>query len=878
MNGCCLSKMSVCGLVVGVCLTTGAAAYAQVVPDTSLGATPSTVSSFPRARRVLVGGGAERGTTLFHSFRDFNVAPNGSVYFINPASIEQIFTRVTGDAPSNLLGTLGILGDADMFFINPNGIVFGPQSRLDMGGSFVASTAESVVFGDGFSFGATTLDTPPLLTVTVPTGLQFGQQPGPISYQTTRNFTNAGLRVEPGKTLALLGGELTFQGASLEATRGRIELGSVAEAGNVAILPKDRGWTFDYGDIQRFDDVTASRTTIATTTEENNRLITSDDQDGDIVIQAADIWLDSSTLVQAGTFTDVPSGDITVNAQRLIMEEGSVLATRAMTNSPENIQGHAGDIVINASDSVVLRGAFDFGGSVLPTSIDSTVRGERVNPQTGVARGIVFGDGGNILINTQQLFLTEGGQIKATSRTAGDAGDVTINAAALVEISGLFQGESRIARSGISGAVTRSGAGGNLVVNTTELRILDGGGLTVEVFGSGDGGSIAVAADVVSLIGTTTPPGKPTFLSAIFARTDAEGDAGRIGIDTRLLELRGGGQISTSARAGSSGSSNLIRVDAAETILVEGGVSAQTGFLPSGLLSNTLGTGGAGLLQLTADELRVENRGRISASTLNPNAQSSGGLDFTVNRLFLENGAEIVVGTFAEAGSGADVVVSDFEVMLLRNGSVITAEAFNSANGGNVRLESAEGFVVAPPGEDSDIIARANFGDGGEIEIVAQSILGLAERPAIRGNGTNDIDASSRFGEAGTVSLNELGTDPTQATAELPDNTGAPDISQECNARAGVSRFVATGRGGSPPETMLPGLLWETLETVGAADGVAAVESAPVETVALREAQSWSVDAAGQVVLTPFATESTTAAIPYGTAPGAHCALTAPAQ
>ena len=128
------------------------------------------------------------------------------------------------------------------------------------------------------------------------------------------------------------------------------------------------------------------------------------------------------------------------------------------------------------------------------------------------------------------------------------------------------------------------------------------------------------------------------------------------------------------------------------------------------------------------------------------------------------------------------------------------------------------------------------------------------------------------------MSLNELGTDPTQATAELPDNTGAPDISQECNARAGVSRFVATGRGGSPPETMLPGLLWETLETVGEADGGDAVESAVVETVALREAQSWSVDAAGQVVLTPFTTESMTATIPYGMSPGAHCSLTTPAR
>ena len=179
--------------------------------------------------------------------------------------------------------------------------------------------------------------------------------------------------------------------------------------------------------------------------------------------------------------------------------------------------------------------------------------------------------------------------------------------------------------------------------------------------------------------------------------------------------------------------------------------------------------------------------------------------------------------------------------------------------------------MVAPPGEDSDIIARANVGDGGEIEIVAQSILGLVERPAIPGNGTNDMDASSRFGEAGTVSLNELGTDPTPDTADLPDNTGTPAISQRCNAGAGVSSFVATGRGGSPSETSEPGLLWETLEVLGTAEVATPareVEPVPMD-AALTEAQGWGVDAAGQVVLTA----STPGSIAYGTASGARCSL-----
>lgn len=853
------------GLAGGIWIASGTVSHGQIVPDSSLG---TTVRVRPGGEQLLINGGVERGDILFHSLQEFNIAPEETAYFVNPPATELILTRVTGDNTSNLLGRLGVLGTADLFLINPNGFVFGPQSSLDMGGSFIASTASGVVFGDEFIFSATTLDRPPMLTVNVPSGLQFGQQPSPILYQDGVDTPSQGLRVEPGRTLALVGGALNFQRATLEATRGRIELGSVAGAGQVSVLPQGAGWTFDYSDILAFDNLTATRSSITTTTESRNRLVTSNEQDGDIVIQAADIFLDDATLIQAGTFTDIPSGDITINAQRLTMEDGALLSTRALTNSIENIQGSAGNIFINADEFVSLRGGLTLGNSILSTGIDTTVRGEQENSR-GISSGIVFGDGGDIVINAQQLFVTEGAQIKATSRTAGDAGDVTVNASELVAIADLFQSNNRVRRGGISGATTGSGAGGDLVVNTGELRILDGAGLTVEASGTGDGGSVTVNADVVSLIGSATPPGKATLRSAVLARTDGAGDAGRIDINTRVLEVRNGGQVSTTAQAGSRGNSNLIRVNAAESILVDGGVMTRTGFSPSGLVSNAVGTGNAGLLQLDTGELRISNGGRVSASTLNRNAQSSGGLDLTVNRLFLDNGGQIVVGTLADEGSGAEIAIADFTLVLLRNGSLITAEALNSANGGNIRFESVNGFVVAPLDEDSDIIARANFGNGGEIEIVAQSILGLEERPALDGNGTNDIDAGSRFGEAGTVSLSELGTDPTQGVTALPDTVGTPEISQRCNAEVGVSRFVTTGRGGIPSETSAATLLWETLEQTESAmvvdDGITQPSAAP-----LMEAQGWAVDTAGNVVLTATSTGTP----PYVQIAEAYCRLT----
>jgi filamentous hemagglutinin family protein len=120
---------------------------AQLIPDNTLGTENSRVT--PQGIRDLIEGGAIRGSNLFHSFVDFNVGSQQQVYFANPSGITNILTRVTGNNASNILGTLGVEGVANLFLINPNGIIFGATAQLNMGGSFIGSTATSIKMVDG---------------------------------------------------------------------------------------------------------------------------------------------------------------------------------------------------------------------------------------------------------------------------------------------------------------------------------------------------------------------------------------------------------------------------------------------------------------------------------------------------------------------------------------------------------------------------------------------------------------------------------------------------------------------------------------------------------------------------------------------------------
>ncbi len=194
------AKMSAIAFACGALglLITESRALAQLNPDASLSTivTPAGVVNGQQSDRIL--GGSSKGSNLFHSFTDFNVAALRGVYFIAPSGTANILTRVTGTGRSQINGTLGVLGNANLFLINPNGISLGSGAKLAMAGSLFLSTARAIAFEDGTSFSTSPSQT--LLSVSVPIGLQYGQTPAPRFWE----YANPGSDRQPYRWIAFI--------------------------------------------------------------------------------------------------------------------------------------------------------------------------------------------------------------------------------------------------------------------------------------------------------------------------------------------------------------------------------------------------------------------------------------------------------------------------------------------------------------------------------------------------------------------------------------------------------------------------------------------------------------------------------------------------
>ncbi|MEG4233067.1 S-layer family protein [Microcoleus sp. Pol11C3] len=779
--------------------------FAQIIPDNTLGlessrTVPDTINNIPSDR---ITGGATRGVNLFHSLREFNIREGRGAYFENPSGITNIFTRVTGPNSSNILGTLGVLGNGNLFLVNPKGIIFGPNARLDLHGSFIGSTADSIVFNNGFEFSSTNPQTSPLLTVNIPVGLRFRDNPGTIVNQSTAigklNLPaspvpipisdRVGLAVEPGQTLALIGGDIQLQGGNLTASGGQILLGSVASPGlvNLALTPvekQQRNLTLNYDNIQNFGNIQISDGTLINTSGTGG---------GRVELKGGNVTL-SGARIYALTLGNIAGRGIDISAQKLRVENGTQFSTLTLGD------GAGGNINFRAADSVEMIGLgvegyqqlaikylvsgttdpFDplmmlFNASAGAGSGGNiTIDTERLLFNNGVVgSGIAFsgGNGGNLIIRANtfemvgsginngtakessgaggsisvdvaRLIMRDGSILGTTSYSTGPSGNINIKAAESVELSN--SGPRTVVSTGISTlSIGSNGRAGNINVDTKRLTLSGGSAFTVgtgvlvgRFLFSQDGGPAgnltvrATESVEISGISQLLSSGIQSA-SAFSSGTLSSSPGGDIRIDTPSLTVRDGGVVSTS----SSGVGDVGNITVnADRIEVSGtgnnGLFVSTIDASVGKIfgTNPQATANAGSLNLNADRLIVRDGATVTVQATGTGR--AGNINIVANSIALDNKATIDGTTVSGTGANINLQARDIQ---LRHNSQITTDA-GTSDGGNININSD--ILVALPQENSDITANAGTAGGGRVNINVPNVFGFtaASREQVRGN------------------------------------------------------------------------------------------------------------------------------------------------
>ncbi|MFZ2725514.1 MAG: filamentous hemagglutinin N-terminal domain-containing protein [Methylococcaceae bacterium] len=726
------------------------------------------------------------GSNLFHSFEQFNIGQGQSATFTNDgvnAAIHNVIGRVTGGFSSNIDGLLrSTIPNANVYLLNPNGIVFAPHAQLDIQGAFHASTASVLNFKDGGHFDSLAINND-LLTTASPQDFGFlansANNNGTITIngaQLDQSFTNL-------KTLDLAAGNISIENNAvvtlptgeirLVAMQGKGEVSAIPEANGILPLPTTTPNADNAGNITIQSGEDNPNTPLLV---ERSKLVTSGNGAGRISLWGGDISFNNARAFadNKANIYDPEAKAINASAEKgIIIQANNLVVDNSFISTEANQANGASIHAVSTGETIIRNGAGieanvvskGHGGNLIISADKLIIDGQGDSSQrTGIYADVlsnsIQGNAGSVQVNAKhELDILNQAHISSYTQSTGQAGKVTVQAETL-----------NIANDGyISSNSYATGNTQTVTVNAQTINIADGGAISSNTLSEGYAKDVNVQADLLNI----TSGGK------ISASTSAIGNVGNINLNIgKHLIIDGSGENNSSRPTGifseatekNSGNSGSVTINNSKTleVLIENG-----GKISSTTLSNK---GNAGNIVIMADTLTIDGQKSHTATGIYSETASrnkrAGDIFITTNKVAMKNNSEIFANTNSQDkagniilttkdnisldnsrigsstfGYGADggTITINSPTLILNNNAKISATANKEATGGNIIIDASTFNLL----NRSEISARnVGSGNAGTIDITAKDSAVLENN--------SQITVASNQKNAGNIYLNAL--------------------------------------------------------------------------------------------------------------------------